>query len=89
MLDEFALFGFAGHESLAFDGDLANVQPELGFALVFVRPMAGVAIFRQDGVNVAIELNLIGRGQRAAAAKDSQRHLRQRENWSSAKRHKA
>ena len=45
VLDQFAFGGLSRDDGFMLKGDFTNIKPQLGFALVFVRPMAGVAVF--------------------------------------------
>ena len=47
------------NDRFLLERDVADVQPELGFALVFVRPMAGITILGEKRADVAIESYLI------------------------------
>jgi len=64
--DELALFGFAGGDDEAAvalgDGVVAFVEAELGLAVVGVLAVAVETVFREDGADVAVELELGGRG---------------------------
>jgi len=43
--------------------DIAIVETEFGLAVVFVMPVAHIAILGQDGPNIAIELNFVRCGR--------------------------
>jgi hypothetical protein len=45
-----------------FDSDLTLIEPEVGLAGGLVGPMTGEAVFREDGANIAVELDLAGCG---------------------------
>ena len=62
MLDEFALVGLARNDGLAFERDVTIVEAEFGLPIVFVVPMADVAVLGKDGPNIAIELDFVGCG---------------------------
>src|SRR5207245_1939655 len=55
MLDELAQSWLAGNNGLLLEGDFANIQPQLCFALVLVRPVACVTVLGQNRANVAAE----------------------------------
>lgn len=57
MLDEPALARFARHDRLTLQGDLPLVQAQLGLALVLIRPVAGIAVLRDNGPDVPVELD--------------------------------
>jgi hypothetical protein len=64
--DEFALFGIAGDDrSVAGtgggEGGVADVEAEFAFAGGGVGAVAVVAVFREDGLDVAAEVDFSGR----------------------------
>src|SRR5207244_3610144 len=59
VLNEFALVRPAWNDGFLLESDLAHIQPELGFPLVFVRPMAGITVLGENRADVTIELDLV------------------------------
>ena len=54
--DEFAGARVLRNDRTGLDRRVANVEPQLGLTLVRVLPMAIEAVFREDGPDVAVEL---------------------------------
>ena len=48
-------FGIAGGDGFGFNGGVADVEAEVAFAVVLIGPVAGVAVFGEDGSDIAIE----------------------------------
>ncbi len=75
--DERACFRLAGHDGgvvrfSTFQRAVPHVQSEVALTLLLIRPVAGQAMIRQDGLDVAVEQNLpcrTGREQRGQAGK--------------------
>ena len=44
-----------------FDGVAPQIESQAAFAVLFVRPVAGEAVFRQDGPHIAVEVDRPGR----------------------------
>ena len=63
-VDQFAVVGIARREGVPGQRDLAHIEPELGLTMLFVRPVAVVALVRKDGTDVAIEIGLGWAGHR-------------------------
>src|ERR1041385_9578802 len=65
--DQFALVAVAGDDpGLAFphsERAFLDIQPELGLARLFIRPVAGEAVIRADGADVAVEIHRTRRGR--------------------------
>jgi hypothetical protein len=50
----------AGGDGFGFDGVGADVEAEVAFAMVLIGPVAGVAVFGEDGSDVPVERDLSG-----------------------------
>lgn len=59
--DEFGLVWFAGDDGLAFGGSFEGIEAEIGFALVFIEAVAEEAVVGEDGTDVAVVADLLGR----------------------------
>ena len=54
--DQLGIIRLARLDGFLFQRDFAHVQAELGFAIVFVRAVAEEAVVRENGPDIAIEL---------------------------------
>ena len=61
MLHELAGLGLAGNDGFPLEGDIAIIEAQLGFALIFVVPMADETVFGEDRPDVPIEFDAVGR----------------------------
>src|SRR5262245_8865507 len=59
-LNQFAFFRFAWNEGVGFESYFTNVQPQFGFAVIFVRTVAFETVVRKQRADVAIEADFIG-----------------------------
>ena len=59
-LDHLAGIGLAGDDGFLADGALAFIKAQLGFTLLGIRPVTEETLVREDGPDVAIELELAG-----------------------------
>jgi hypothetical protein len=55
--NEFTLVGFAGDDGLRAHGRCPLVEAEFGLAAILVRPVAGIAILREDRPDIPVELH--------------------------------
>ena len=58
-LDDLAVVRLAGNDRLRLDGFVADIQSQLGFAMIFVRPVASKAAVRKNRPDVTVELDAI------------------------------
>ena len=59
VLDEFAFVRLARDNRFALDGDVTIVETQFTFPIIFVVPVADVAILGKDRPNIAIELDFV------------------------------
>src|SRR5688572_23733793 len=57
--DEFAFIGLTRNDHTLLDGNRSIVEPQFRFAMAFVGAMAAEAVVREDGADVAVELNFL------------------------------
>src|ERR1043165_3990071 len=60
-VDQFPLLGVAGNDGALLQRDLADVEPNLGLAIVFVRAVTDEAVLGENRPDVAVELQRMGR----------------------------
>jgi hypothetical protein len=60
MLNQFTVGGVPWNDGFVFKRHLAQVQPEVGFAVLLPRAMADEAVFGKDGADIAIEFDVSG-----------------------------
>ena len=75
---KFAFVRLARHNDAGVPGlaeqSLFCVQPQVGFPLVFVRPVAGVTVVAQDRADIAIEFDRLGKFERRTGGENGSRH---------------
>jgi hypothetical protein len=59
--DQLALVGIAGEERLLVQRRVAEVEAQVGLAVLLVRPVAEVAVLGEDRADVAVEFHRAGR----------------------------
>jgi hypothetical protein len=50
----------------------SRIESQVGFAFLFVRPVARVTIGGQDGTNIAIEVYVVRDGEGATSSRDNE-----------------
>src|SRR5689334_18657416 len=76
MLHQLAVGGIPRNNGFVFQRHVAQVQPQIGFAVFFARAVANKAIFRKDGANIAIELDVGSLGDAEARERCAQQNNR-------------
>ena len=73
-LHQFAGFGIAGHKSFLRQSRLALVEAQVGLAVIGVLSVAIIAVFREDGADVAVEVHG-ARWRRAGTGENQQEEM--------------
>ena len=71
--------GFARFTTL--EGEFPLIEPKSGFYRSFIGSMTGVAVVREDGLNLGGEINLTEGGKAECKKKNGSSHVRQLYGW--------